>query len=208
MPRRLNQTHPPYFGIDSIMGKRCNVLPDRSSRMPIGKLGSVVTKKRALRSTDVNVSAVFNRSSTCKIPDTGLMKATALGGVLEEATTSRVARGRRVKPHLRRSRDQGLETSRDKSLSTAVSVALSHLNTRIQVLSGELDQLMAFERLVLLSQHELLVVTQRKIFVLHSVIPLTREGVSRFGALKLAVNSQCYYVLYNDVVWFMRWKFF
>lgn len=182
------------------MGKRCNVLPDRSSRMPIGKLGNVVTKKRALRPTDVNVSAVFNQSRTCKLPDTGLMKATALGGVLEEATTSRVARGRRVKPHLRR--------SRDRPLSTAVSVALSHLNTRIQVLSGELDQLMAFERLVLLSQHELLVVTQRKMFVLHSVIPLTREGVSRYGALKLAVNSQCYYVLYNDVVWFMRWKFF
>lgn len=185
--------------------RQYNVLSD-GGRAPIGRLATATVRARKpLRATDVNVSAVFkkeNRYSKRHNTADGskLLKATAMGGVLEESSTSRVLGARRVRPRLPRSRDE--------SLCTAVALALSKLNTRLQLLKDELNQLVTFDQLVLLSEHELLVLTNCKLLVLHSSTPLKQESVRRFGSMKLALNSQCYYVLYNDVDWCMRWKFF
>lgn len=174
-------------------------------RAPIGQLAIRVPVRRPLRATDVNVSSVFRNQQGRvreKPRSSPLLRATAMGGALENTTTSRVGT-RRVRPR----RIRGGK-SRDGNLGAALSEALSLLHTRLRVLGGELDKLVAFHRLVRLSEHELLVVASPRLLVLHSGTPLTQETVDRFGAMKLALNSQCYYVLYNDVEWYMRWKFF
>lgn len=189
----------------------CSGGGERSRRAPLGQLAAswaAIAGRIADRSADGNVvvSSVFDwerRRQPEQQPDAGVPLG-ALQSVLEGAQTV----SRDVTSEARwtsRARDQG----RDGALLEALAHSLARLQSRARVAGrDELDRLIEFRDLKLLSAHELLVVCDAGPMVLHSRSAITSIRVERFRSMKLALNSQCCYVLYNDVHWYMRWRFF
>lgn len=196
-------------------------------RAPIGRLSLVdaITSSRLrkpLLPTDVNITAAFERNLTkasragpaAKAPEVRVTSMNAIiGGSRNTATSSPNSRVRagRLRPYIVLSDDDTGSSGNSSSLLRQLSVALSRLNTKYQIAKRDFDRIVSFEELVLLSAHELLVIVKspaRNTLVLHSNVPILIENVARFSNMKLALNSQCYLVLYNDITWYMRWKFF
>ncbi|QLL34841.1 hypothetical protein HG536_0H02160 [Torulaspora globosa] len=186
-----------------------------SKKAPLGTLATAwaaPATRKPLMATDVNVSSIFCNDSkkvlskdAVKVNGKSDGSITSMQSVLETAKTV---------PSYEATRCAGVTrvVARDSSsdLQRAVASGVARLNSRLRV-SGNVgfDQLVEFQELMMLSAHELLVVVdESRSLVLHSKSALSAQRVDRFASMKLALNSQCYYVLYNDVYWYMRWKFF
>lgn len=185
-----------------------------------GPLGTLATSwaagaatRKPLATTDVNISSIFGNASR-KVVSKNASKVNSDGSIT--AMQSVLETAKKV-PSYGATRSAGAATravardlSRSGDLQQTVVSSVARLNSRVRVASrDEFDQLVAFQKLVMLSEHELLVVVdESRSLVLHSKSALSAQRVDRFALMKLALNSQCYYVLYNDVYWYMRWKFF
>ncbi|QLQ81958.1 hypothetical protein HG537_0G02120 [Torulaspora globosa] len=182
-----------------------------SKKASLGTLAtrwSVGVKRKPLMTTDVNVSSIFcndSKKTVTKVNGKSDGSITEMQSVLNTAkSVSSYGATWRGGPEISIARDLAGD------LQQVVAGGVAKLNSRIRA-SGkvEFDQLIEFRELLMLSAHELLVVVDKpRSMVLHSKSALSAQKVDRFGSMKLALNSQCYYVLYNDVYWYIRWKFF
>lgn len=194
------------------------VVPDGEvqQKIPVGQLSNTWSnntrrdRREPLVATDVNVSSIFTGSSM-------KLDAPRVNGKKDGCITSMqsLLNSSRTIPSCEKTKKKGSRRGAtiarlQSPLQRQLINGLSSLNGQVRLSSNdEFDQLIEFDELVLLSPNELLVVVHgSKSLVLHSKNQIQPLKVDRFASMKLALNSQCYYLLYNDVYWYMRWKFF